>query len=135
MQDPLFTLTQHEFHQPTERNEWRTLSAGIEELTLNAGADRRTVLQRYAPGAETHMVHTHSYYEEVGYLALLFPPIPCVNLMPIQVYLLEGTLTDRTLGEEWQRGAYAYRRPHMPHGPYTSRTGCTMFVTCSGEGA
>jgi hypothetical protein len=63
----------------------------------------------------------------------------CTNifqrLIPIQVCLLEGTLTDRTLGEEWQKGAYAYRKPHMPHGPYTSRTGCVMFVTCSGEGA
>jgi hypothetical protein len=66
LQDPLATLTQLEFHQPTERSEWRTLSAGIEEITLNTGVDRRTVLQRYAPGAETHQVHTHTYYEEVG---------------------------------------------------------------------
>ncbi|KAI1709655.1 chrR cupin-like domain-containing protein [Ditylenchus destructor] len=101
-----FGLKQFEFHNPVG---WRQISPGIEELTLNDdGNGRRTVLQKYAPGASTSIVHEHTYFEEV--------------------YLAEGSLTDITLNQTWQKGAYAFRHPGMKHGPYISVNGCVMFV-------
>jgi hypothetical protein len=43
------------------------------------------------------------------------------------VYLLEGELTDLTLGRTFRAGHYASRRPGMPHGPYRTPAGCTML--------
>jgi hypothetical protein len=44
-----------------------------------------------------------------------------------EVYLLEGSLTDLTLGQTFGAGDYACRRPRIPHGPYRSDEGCTML--------
>ena len=44
-----------------------------------------------------------------------------------QVYLLEGELTDLTLGRTFRAGDFASRRPGMPHGPYRTDTGCVML--------
>jgi hypothetical protein len=46
-----------------------------------------------------------------------------------EVYLLEGSLTDLTLGKTFHKGDYAARRPGMPHGPYRTDEGCTMLET------
>jgi hypothetical protein len=43
------------------------------------------------------------------------------------VYLLDGELTDLTLGRTFRAGSYASRRPGMPHGPYRTPSGCTML--------
>ncbi len=44
-----------------------------------------------------------------------------------EVYLLEGDLTDLTLGRTFGPGDYASRRPGMPHGPYRTASGCLML--------
>jgi hypothetical protein len=50
--------------------------------------------------------------------------------------LVQGTLRDETLGQEWGVGAYAYRKPGIGHGPYKAgERGCLMFVRYGpGEG-
>jgi hypothetical protein len=66
-------------------------------------------LVRWVPGLDTSGagVITHDYVEEV--------------------YLLEGELTDLTLGRTFGAGHYASRQPGMPHGPYRTPVGCTML--------
>jgi hypothetical protein len=85
---------------------------GITELVLSedTATGDRSVLQRYEPGADGSPggVIRHPYVEEV--------------------YLLEGTLTDLTMGATFGAGSYAYRPAGMPHGPYTTREGCLMLV-------
>jgi hypothetical protein len=101
-----------EFHVPAGR--WyrpQGAVAGVWEQVLAAGpGGDATVLQRYDPGVDTgpNGVLTHPYWEEV--------------------YLLDGELTDVTLGADFGRGAYACRPPGMPHGPYRSHTGVLMLV-------
>ncbi|GKT64689.1 cupin 2 domain-containing protein [Colletotrichum tofieldiae] len=94
---------------------------GIDEMLLNAdpATGRRTLLQRWQPGAANRQpsVFTHDYVEEI--------------------YLAEGDLFDVRLGRGWERGAYAYRKPGMEHGPFRSERGCLMFILCipvSGQG-
>ena len=83
---------------------WReTQQPGTEEKVLSRDADDPAVLTRlvrWVPGLDTSGVGviTHDYVEEV--------------------YLLEGELTDLTLGRTFRAGHYASRRPGMPHGPY-----------------
>lgn len=31
-------------------------------------------------------------------------------------------------GDVWGKGAYAYRKPGMNHGPFRSEGGCLMFI-------
>jgi hypothetical protein len=68
-----------------------------------------TRLARWAPGLDTTAagVIRHGYVEEV--------------------YLLEGELTDLTLGQTFVAGHYACRPVGMPHGPYRTSTGCVML--------
>jgi ChrR Cupin-like domain len=85
---------------------------GTEEKVLSQDADDPAVLTRlvrWRPGLDTSAagVITHDYVEEV--------------------YLLDGELTDLTLGQTFRAGHYASRRPGMPHGPYRTAAGCTML--------
>ncbi|KAH0495912.1 hypothetical protein TgHK011_009437 [Trichoderma gracile] len=95
-------MEQFEFHDPTTRSAWQQTTPGIEELILNEdkSTGRKTLLQRWRPGAAnpgaTPFVHT--FIEEV--------------------YIVEGDLTDRTLGQTFYKGMYAYRNPGMEHGPW-----------------
>ncbi len=70
-----------------------------------------TRLARWAPGLDTSSagVITHAYVEEV--------------------YLLDGELTDLSLGTTFTAGYFACRPAGMPHGPYRTKTGCTMIET------
>ena len=92
---------------------WREAQQpGTEEKVLSRDADDPAVLTRlvrWVPGLDTSDVGviTHDYVEEV--------------------YLLEGELTDLTLGRTFGAGHYASRRPGMPHGPYRTPAGCTML--------
>ena len=92
---------------------WRDASQpGIQEKVLSQDPGDPTVLTRLArwtPGVDTgdSGVITHEYVEEV--------------------YLLEGELTDLTLGQTFGPGYYASRPPGMRHGPYRTVTGCTML--------
>jgi hypothetical protein len=95
---------------------WREAQQpGTEEKVLSRDADDPAVLTRlvrWVPGLDTSGVGviTHDYVEEV--------------------YLLEGELTNLTLGRTFRAGHYASRRPGMPHGPYRTPAGCT----CSKSG-
>ena len=44
--------------------------------------------------------------------------------------MAEGDLADTRLGKRWEKGAYAYRKPGMEHGPFKSEKGCLMFIVC-----
>lgn len=78
-------------------------------LNENRATGRRTVLQRWQPGSVNQQeIFIHDYVEEI--------------------YLTEGDLYDLTLKQGWQKGAYAYRKPGMKHGPFKSETGCLMFI-------
>lgn len=68
-----------------------------------------TRILRYAPGADsTPMgVQRHDFWEEV--------------------YILEGSFVDLTLGETFSAGQYACRPPGMPHGPWRSDEGVLTF--------
>ena len=89
-----------------------TGSPGVEERVLSRGEGALlTRLARWEPGLDTTAsgVIRHEYVEEV--------------------YLLDGDLTDLTLGRTFHAGEYACRPIGMPHGPYRTETGCTMLET------
>lgn len=68
-----------------------------------------TRILRYAPGADsTPMgVQVHDFWEEV--------------------YILEGSFVDLTLGQTFTAGEYACRPPGMPHGPWRADEGVVTF--------
>lgn len=77
-------------------------------LSSDPGGETLTRLARWAPGTVSGAeVIRHAYVEEV--------------------YLLEGSLTDLTIGQTFGAGHYACRPPGMPHGPYRTDEGCTML--------
>ncbi|MDX6280028.1 MAG: hypothetical protein QOH03_1099 [Kribbellaceae bacterium] len=90
---------------------WTEDGQGITQRVLTEAEDGTlTRIARWAPGTTTgDEVIRHAYFEEV--------------------YLLEGSLTDLTLGKTFRAGDYAARRPGMPHGPYRTDEGCTMLET------
>jgi hypothetical protein len=99
-----------EFHLPSEP--WIDAGDGIAEQTLAADPESgaRSALVRWAPGTDTSPAGAsrHAYWEEV--------------------FLLEGELTDLTLGMTFPAGHYACRPPGMPHGPWITRPGVLMLV-------
>jgi hypothetical protein len=101
---------QHEFF-PAAEVPWTEGGDGITQRVLSQAKDGTlTRIARWAPGTTTgDEVIRHEYFEEV--------------------YLLEGSLTDVTLGKTFRTGDYAARRPGMPHGPYRTDEGCTMLET------
>ena len=68
-----------------------------------------TRMLRFSPGADTtpNGVLTHDFWEEV--------------------YILQGTIFDLTLGKNFTTGMYACRPPGMKHGPWKSPDGCITF--------
>lgn len=109
-------MEQIEFHGPTTKPDifWQQVEPGIDELVLNedAATGRKTLLQRWQPGAaNVPRVFVHDYNEEI--------------------YIVEGDLTDTRLRQSWGKGAYAFRKPGMKHGPFTSNKGCLMYITCA----
>lgn len=72
----------------------------------NAAATR---MLRFEPGCDTtpNGVQVHDFTEEV--------------------YILEGSLHDLTLGTTFTAGSYASRPPGMRHGPWRSAEGCVTF--------
>lgn len=109
-------MEQFEFHDPATRHNiaWREVEPGIDELILNEDKTigRKTLLQRWQPGtANVPKIFVHDYTEEI--------------------YLVEGDLADTRLKQTWTKGAYAFRKPGMQHGPFVSKGGCLMFITCT----
>lgn len=85
--------------------------SGLYERILARDSDTgvATRMLRFAPGTDTSAngILVHDFWEEV--------------------YILEGSLYDLTLGEAFRAGMYACRPPGMKHGPWTSEQGCTTF--------
>lgn len=83
----------------------------ITERILASDPDTKvaTRILRYEPGADsTPMgVQKHEFWEEV--------------------YILEGSFTDLTLGETFTTGMYACRPPGMAHGPWRTDEGVVTF--------
>lgn len=105
------TKDEHEFY-PANTLPWTDVpgSPGVRERVMSRADDViLTRLAQWAPGVDTSTagVITHSYIEEV--------------------YLLDGELTDLTLGATFGPGHYACRPVGMPHGPYRTNPGCTML--------
>ncbi len=100
---------------PPPPREWVTVEPGITQMTLNEdpATGRKTVLQRWEPNTvNVKANYVHTYVEEI--------------------FLVEGDLRDvkRTPETVWEKGAYAYRKPGMDHGPFASNNGCLMYVVC-----
>jgi len=85
--------------------------SGLSEKILSRDKDSGdyTRLLRFEPGADSSPmgVQKHDFWEEV--------------------YILNGSLHDISLGETFSAGMYACRPPGMPHGPWTSADGCMTF--------
>ncbi|WP_326566171.1 cupin domain-containing protein [Amycolatopsis rhabdoformis] len=81
----------------------------ITERILSSDGDVATRILRYAPGADSTAmgVQVHDFWEEV--------------------YILEGSFTDLTLGETFSQGMYACRPPGMAHGPWRTDEGVLTF--------
>lgn len=99
---------EHEFF-PVAEVAWTEAGGGITQRVLTTSDDGTlTRIARWAPGTTSgDEVIRHEYFEEV--------------------YLLDGSLIDLTLGKTFQAGDYAARRPGMSHGPYRTDEGCTML--------
>jgi hypothetical protein len=111
-------MEQFEFHEATSlpTRTWfekESLGSKIEEMILNEDttAGRRTLLQRHQPGSLDSKESLHDYIEEI--------------------FIVEGDLGDKRTGLTYQKGYYAFRKPGMVHGPFFSKTGCLMFITCT----
>lgn len=78
-------------------------------LAMDPERDVATRVLRFLPGTDTspNGVQVHDFWEEV--------------------FIVDGSITDLTLGETFTAGMYACRPPGMPHGPWTSENGCLTF--------
>ncbi len=61
----------------------------------------------FPAGVETDETIAHDFWEEV--------------------IIIEGSLIDTRLNQEFPKGFYGCRPPGMPHGPYKSPNGCITF--------
>lgn len=78
-------------------------------LARDGGSHVATRLLRFGPGCDTtpNGVQVHDFWEEI--------------------YIVEGSIVDLTLGETFTAGMYACRPPGMPHGPWRSDDGALLF--------
>jgi hypothetical protein len=103
---------EHEFFDPSSLDE-RSVGniPGLTEtiLTEDAETGDYTRVLCFAPGTDSTAmgVQRHEFWEEV--------------------WILEGSLEDLTLGRTFTAGMYACRPPGMPHGPWRSAEGCRTF--------
>ena len=93
----------------TSKIQWRRISVKVSEKILSRDSETGayTRLLHFDAGGETSDVLTHDFYEEV--------------------YILEGSITDKRLGRTFSQGMYAYRTPGMKHGPWVATDGCLTF--------
>ena len=117
---------QYEFY-PTDAvssQQWHTFEPGITELVLNydSRTGRRTIFQKWEPGAQNATTSLHDYCEEIILLE-----------GDVRVIPGRGTAEGKLDGgvEWWSKGAYAFRKPQMLHGPFESKSGCLMFISCT----
>ena len=85
--------------------------AGLKEriLARDPASGVATRMLRFEPGTDTSVngTLTHDFWEEV--------------------YILEGSIYDIALGQNFTVGMYACRPPGMKHGPWRTKEGCTTF--------
>ncbi len=93
---------------------WAPVPGGVPGLAERILArDSRTGVAtrmlRFEPGTDTspNGVVVHDFWEEV--------------------YILQGSLHDLSLGQRFAAGTYACRPPGMKHGPWRSEEGCVIF--------
>jgi quercetin dioxygenase-like cupin family protein len=93
---------------------WTTVpgkASGMQERILARDPDDEvaTRILHFDPGCDTspNGVQVHDFWEEV--------------------YILEGSLHDLSLGKTFKAGDYACRPPGMRHGPWRTSEGCTTF--------
>jgi hypothetical protein len=100
-----------EFNLPDSVWTASTVLDGVWERKLaeDSTAGEYTGLIRYEPAVDTSPlgIRAHPYWEEV--------------------YVLEGDLTDLSLGTTFTTGMYACRPPYMPHGPWRTDSGVLML--------
>ncbi|KAJ0163034.1 hypothetical protein CTA2_3619 [Colletotrichum tanaceti] len=58
------------------------------------------------------------------------PPSSSMTTYVEEIHLADDDLVDLRLDRRWERGAYAYRKHGMEHGPFRSEAGCLMFILC-----
>lgn len=84
---------------------------GLSERMISGEPDSDNLVRvlEFAPGTDTtpNGVQAHDYWEEV--------------------FIIEGSLYDLTLEEEFVAGMVATRPPGMKHGPWKTENGCTMY--------
>lgn len=105
---------EHEFF-PVARVEWTPAQGGVvaglyERILAADGASGvATRLLRFDPGTNTSPAgpQVHEFWEEV--------------------YIVEGSIHDLTLGQTFTQGMYACRPPGMRHGPWLAPDGCLTF--------
>jgi hypothetical protein len=73
------------------------------------GSTIATRILQFEPGTDTspNGVQIHDFWEEL--------------------YIIEGSILDLELNEEFSSGAVACRPPGMKHGPWSSESGCKIF--------
>ncbi len=100
----------------TDTISWRPVDAGsgaaadgITEkiLSLDKDTGDYTRMVNFAAGVETTETIEHDFWEEV--------------------IIIEGSLIDTRLNQEFTKGMYGCRPPGMKHGPYKSPNGCVTF--------
>ena len=80
-----------------------------ERVLADSGEGYHSRILRFEPGTDTTVLgpQAHPFWEEV--------------------YILEGSLHDLTLGKTFPAGTYACRPPGMRHGPWRAPQGCLTF--------
>ncbi len=90
---------------------WKPVSGmiGVSEKILSRDAESGsyTRLLKLKRGAIIPELLTHEFWEEV--------------------YIIDGSLTDKRKKRTFTKGMYACRPPKMQHGPYVSRPGCVTI--------
>jgi hypothetical protein len=78
-------------------------------LATDAESGVATRMLRFDPGTDTSAAgpQVHPFWEEV--------------------YIVQGSLHDLTLGQTFPQGTYACRPPGMRHGPWIAADGCLTF--------
>ena len=99
---------------PVANWEWIPIPGKVAGLSERILADDKkngvaTRMLRFAPGTDTSAngTLTHDFWEEV--------------------YILEGSIYDTVLKQNFTAGMFACRPPGMKHGPWVSKDGCTTF--------
>lgn len=84
---------------------------GLSERVISKGEAEHELVRilEFAPGTDTtpNGVQIHDYWEEI--------------------IIIEGSIIDLTLNQEFTKGMVASRPPGMKHGPWKCPDGCVMF--------